>query len=154
MLSFLGGKYKNKNHSLWNRLLTDKSHFAMTDYIALQAVSILFFFAVHEGSINSSCRSSTMIKKKEKNPQTWAILASYPCIPSSQSSGARWKKGNLICNVWQLICKYVHWQFHNGPASDSSSSTDFKKTPWNSLDDSCHRLWTRVINQAPINMLG
>lgn len=39
------------------------------------------------------------------------------------------------------------------PASDSSS-TDFKKTPWNSLDDTRCRLWTQVINQAPINMLG
>lgn len=65
------------------------------------------------------------------------------------------EKGNLICNVWQLICKCVHGQFFNGPASDSSSTlkADFKKTPWNNLDDTCHRLRTQVINQAPINML-
>lgn len=43
--------------------------------------------------------------------------------------------------------------FFSGPASDSSS-TDFKKTPWNSLDDTRRRLWTQVINQAPISMLG
>lgn len=44
-------------------LSTHNSYFTATDYIVLQAVSILFF-SVHEESINSACRSSTLIKTK------------------------------------------------------------------------------------------
>lgn len=58
---------------------------------------------------------------------------------------------SLFASVYE--CVYWLFFFLNGPASDSSS-TDFKKTPWNSLDDARRRLWTQVINQAPISMLG
>lgn len=94
-----------------------------TDYIVLRAVNIVFS-TMHEESINSAFRSSTLIKKQEA---ICAILVLLRASPASTSSGARRKKeANLICNVWQLICKCAHWQFFNGPASDYSS-TDFQK---------------------------
>lgn len=57
---------------------------------------------------------------------------------------------SLFASVYTGFFSFL---FFNGPASDSSS-TDFKKTPWNSLDDTRRRLWTQVINQAAISMLG
>lgn len=44
-------------------LFTNNAYFTASDYIVLQAVSILFF-TMHEESINSTCRSSMLIKTK------------------------------------------------------------------------------------------
>lgn len=67
-----------------------------TDYIVLRAVNIVFS-TMHEESINSAFRSSTLIKKQEA---ICAILVLLRASPASTSSGARRKKeANLICNV-------------------------------------------------------
>lgn len=106
-LLFLGGQYKNQNHSVWNQLSTDKAHFAMTDYIVLQAVSLpLFFFFYFHSSAWKRHKQQIQIEhndkkrktERKKTTTTGAIFAPmHPFI--SQFRGTLKKKKKVISFV-------------------------------------------------------
>lgn len=117
-------------------LLTDNSYFTAADYIVLQAVNILFFFfTVHEGSINSTCRSSTLIKTKNDSSY-FSVLPLHPLVSKFQ--------GTLRKVISFVMCDSLFASVHTGNFLMGPPvillPLIFKKTPWNSLGDTCHRL--------------